>query len=395
MRLSEGPLMVLIVLLSMFAPLATDMFLPALDEMVVFFDTNESTMSMTMYMFMLFLAIGILFLGPVGDKHGRRNVLIASLAIFIIASVMCSIVTDIWFMIISRIIQAIGAGGSMATSVALIRDCFDGTRRKRVLAIVAVIGVLGPVVAPILGQVLIWTLGWQSTFWAPAIIAVFCVILTLMLPGDIPKERYTGSIVGAVGSVIPILKNRDFRRFSLMMNMVTFAILAYVSVSEYIYKDKGFGVGDMYSIYLAATMILGVLGMIIIGKVAPNLSNRGYLKLIFVLILTSVIILWTVARLDPILFLIGIVPIITVSSLNRSFGFNILLSQDVGNSGAISSVINFVTFMFATLGMIVVVNLPFDDYITSVAFCFTIYFAVYASLYVLMKVKGTGLKGLE
>lgn len=395
MRLSEGPLMVLIVLLSMFAPLATDMFLPALDEMVVFFDTNESTMSMTMYMFMLFLAIGILFLGPVGDKHGRRNVLIASLAIFIIASVMCSIVTDIWFMIISRIIQAIGAGGSMATSVALIRDCFDGTRRKRVLAIVAVIGVLGPVVAPILGQVLIWTLGWQSTFWAPAIIAVFCVILTLMLPGDIPKERYTGSIVGAVGSVIPILKNRDFRRFSLMMNMVTFAILAYVSVSEYIYKDKGFGVGDMYSIYLAATMILGVLGMIIIGKVAPNLSNRGYLKLIFVLILTSVIILWTVARLDPTLFLIGIVPIITVSSLNRSFGFNILLSQDVGNSGAISSVINFVTFMFATLGMIVVVNLPFDDYITSVAFCFTIYFAVYASLYVLMKVKGTGLKGLE
>ena len=66
MRLSDGMLMVLIVMLSIFAPLSTDMFLPALDEMVVYFDTDESTMSMTMYMFMLFLAIGILFLGPVG-----------------------------------------------------------------------------------------------------------------------------------------------------------------------------------------------------------------------------------------------------------------------------------------------------------------------------------------
>ncbi len=73
MRLSDGMLIVLIIMLSIFAPLATDMFLPALDEMVVFFDTNESTMSMTMYMFMLFLAIGILFLGPVGDKYGRRT----------------------------------------------------------------------------------------------------------------------------------------------------------------------------------------------------------------------------------------------------------------------------------------------------------------------------------
>lgn len=205
MKMPEGLLMVLIILLGIFAPISTDMFLPALDDMVVYFNTSESTLSMTMYMFMLFLAIGILFLGPVSDKYGRRNVLIGSMALYIVASVMCSIVDTIELMILSRILQSIGAGGGMATSVALIRDCFEGARRKKVLTFVAVIGVLGPVLAPIMGQVLIWVLDWKATFWAPAIVALVCLALGLMLPSNIPEKRYEGSIVGSVATVIPIL----------------------------------------------------------------------------------------------------------------------------------------------------------------------------------------------
>ena len=156
MKKPDGDLVLLIILLSMFAPLATDMFLPAMDEMVEFFGTDESTFSMTMYLFMLFLAIGVLLLGTVSDKYGRRPVLLGSLALFIVSSFLCSLVTSIETMIACRILQSIGAGGAMSISVALIRDCFDGERRSRVLAIVAVIGVLGPVLAPVIGQALIW-----------------------------------------------------------------------------------------------------------------------------------------------------------------------------------------------------------------------------------------------
>ena len=393
MRMPDGVLMVLIIMLGIFAPLSTDMFLPALDEMMVYFNTDEATLSMTMYMFMLFLAVGILFLGPVSDKYGRRNVLIGSLALYILASIACSIVDTIELMVVSRILQSIGAGGGMAISVALIRDCFDGERRAKVLTVVAVIGVLGPVLAPIMGQAVIWALDWKATFWAPGLVAAVCMLLAFLLPGDIPKERYKGSIMSSVGTVVPILKNGDFRRFTVMMTMVAFCILAYVSVSEYIYKDKGFGVGDLYSLYLAGAMIIGVLLMLVIEKVAKNISNRGHLKIQIVLIAIAVVITWTIGGMHPLLFLMGVVPIITVSSLSRSFGFNILLSQDVGNSGAISSVLNFTNFIFATLGMVVVVNLPFSNYITSVAFCFTLYLVVYLALWIRMSVKGTSLKG--
>ncbi len=395
MKMSDGLLIVLIILLGVFAPLSTDMFLPAMDEMVIYFGTSESVFSMTMYMFMLFLAIGILFLGPVSDKYGRRNVLLVSLALYIVASFLCSIVDSIELMVLSRIVQSIGAGGAMATSVALIRDCFDGERRAKVLTIVAVIGVLGPVIAPVLGQAIIWMMDWKATFWVPALVAGICVLLSLMLPANIPVERYKGSILGTVGTVLPILKNGDFRRFTIMMNMITFCILAYVSVSEYIYKDKGFGVGDAYSLYLASAMILGVAIMLIVERFGKRLGNKGHITVMFAFILLGTAIMWTVGGMHPLLFLAGIVPIVAASSMARSFGFNILLNQDVGNSGAISSVLNFIHFIFATLGMIVVVNLPFDSYVTSVAFCFLIYLVVYTVLWALMRFRGTTLKGLE
>ena len=75
MRLGTGPLVVLILLLSMFGPLSTDMYLSALPQMVEDFGTTESTLNMSLYMFMLVLSFSILFLGPISDKYGRRRIL--------------------------------------------------------------------------------------------------------------------------------------------------------------------------------------------------------------------------------------------------------------------------------------------------------------------------------
>jgi DHA1 family bicyclomycin/chloramphenicol resistance-like MFS transporter len=125
------------------------------------------------------------------------------------------------------------------------------------------------------------------------------------------------------------------------------------------------------------------------------MSNKTHIAVMFALIVIATAILWLLGAESPLLFFAGIVPFIAASSIARSFGFNILLAQDVGNSGAISSVLNFIHFLFATAGMIVVVNLPFGSYIESVAFCFTLFLVVYAVLWAVMKIRGTSLKGLE
>ena len=81
MKLGTGPLMFLILIMSMFGPLSTDMYLSGLPQMVEDFSTNEATMNMSLYMFMLVLSFSILFMGPISDKYGRRRVLVITMAI--------------------------------------------------------------------------------------------------------------------------------------------------------------------------------------------------------------------------------------------------------------------------------------------------------------------------
>jgi len=81
-----------------------------------------------------------------------------------------------------------------------------------------------------------------------------------------------------------------------------------------------------------------------------------------------------------------------VSSSVRAIGFDILMSQDVGKSGAVSSILNFTTYMFGTLGM-VIASMPWDDYIHGVAFCAFGVLGLYVVLWSTIRIRGTRLTG--
>ena len=392
MRIPRVLLVAEIVVLGMFAPISIDLYLPALGEMVEFFGTTESVLNMTIYMFMFSMALGVLLLGPVSDKYGRRNVLVPSLVLYASMSLCCSFATSVESLILFRVLQAFGAGGGLATSFALVRDCFRGSERSRILAINSAIGVLGPVVSPSVGTVIIEAIDWQATFWIPALVALVCLVIGLLIPGDIPSERYSGSIIGSVHSLLPILGNLDFTRLTLMMTTLSLPVLGYVAVSSYIYQD-GFGVSRTeYSLYLAAVMIIGVMGMMVLRKVRDRVGNRGILVVFMSLLALTCLLLVTVSGNGPLFFMLAMAPVVIVSSSVRAIGFDILMSQDVGKSGAVSSILNFTTYMFGTLGM-VIASMPWDDYIHGVALCAFGVLVLYVVLWSTIRIRGTRLTG--
>ncbi len=111
--LSRSSLMVLIVILSLFGPLSTDMYLSGLPVMVDEFGTNETVMNITLYAFMLSMAVSTLFLGPISDKYGRRKTLLATMAIYIVSSFACCIAHSSWaaFMIAMIPVSAVAMVG--------------------------------------------------------------------------------------------------------------------------------------------------------------------------------------------------------------------------------------------------------------------------------------------
>lgn len=355
--------LVLIVLLSAFAPISTDMYLPALGQIVDELGTDESTLNMTLYAFMFVMAISILLMGPISDKYGRKKPLIACLIEYIVTMIACSFVTDVYMMILFRALQAIGAGGVLTISTAFIKDSYSGPIMGKVVNIVAIIGVIGPVIAPIAGSALIDSIGWRHTFTAPAIFALVCLAFTLFVTETLPSEqRVSGGLSKMLGGMKNISRNRSYMLFMVMFCMFNLPFMAYLSVSSYIYEGM-FGLsGSMYSILLAVTLFASVMVMVVITKVTSKTVSRKVLPLFLVMGLIGSILLILIGKTGWIAFLVSFLFIISASSTVRPWGMGILMRSCPGDNGTLSAMINFMFFMMGTVGM-VLSTLPWPTYV--------------------------------
>ena len=391
--MKKGPLLILVLLLSMFGPLSTDMYLSALPQMVEDFGTTEAVMNMSLYMFMLVLSFSLLFLGPISDKYGRRKVLLITMGIYVLSNAACCFVDDIWMFIALRMIQAFGSAGALVSAFALIKDCFEGTERGRTLSIVAILGILGPIMSPVIGTVLINAFGWHSTFIAPAAVAAACMILGAMVPSDLPVERLTGSVMESISRLSVVVKDKGFTMFMLMICIFTASQLAYISVSSYIYQDR-FGLSTTeYSLALGAACILA---LILSGAVRRlKVRNLTMVAIVFGMGVTSLLMMAFAAQYSWWLFLLSIVPCCSNTITARSFGFELLMNHHDGDNGSVSSVLNFNTFILAFVGMVVASSFPRDMFIYGIAAVLMFSCTAYAIMWILLKRADYPVKNLK
>jgi MFS family permease len=105
-----------------------------------FFNVSGDLTNLTLILFFLFFALGILFWGPLSDKYGRRPILLLGLSIYIVASVSCALSANITQLIISRILQASGGSAATAVATAMVKDVYSGRKREAVLSLVQIHG---------------------------------------------------------------------------------------------------------------------------------------------------------------------------------------------------------------------------------------------------------------
>ena len=113
----------------------------------------------------LIFASLLLTAGALGDRYDARRVFMAGLAVFTIASCACGFAPGLWSLQAARVLQGIGAAMLLPNSLAALNHTVtDGRRRMAAVSAWAAAGALGVAVGPVLGGVLVDTLGWRSIF---------------------------------------------------------------------------------------------------------------------------------------------------------------------------------------------------------------------------------------
>lgn len=363
-----GPfgLIALLVVTSIVTPLSLDMYTPAVPHMADHFSTDTGTVNFTLAGYFLFFAIGLLLFGPASDRYGRKPILVGGIVVYTAASALCAVSTDIWMLIGMRVAQALGAGAVSAISTAIVKDAIVPEKRETILSIVQVMFVIGPVLAPVLGALILQFADWRMTFWALSIIGVCCSVLALLYSETLQKEeRFTGSVIGSIAQLGTVAKDKGFSSFLAIVGLYNLPFMAYIAIGSYVYITF-FGLSELeYSYFFAIAALLTAAGPFIWLKASKYVSARRFTGILIIVALFAGAAMLALGEFSPFLFCATFLVFAMTEACVRPYSTNILLSQHENDTGAASSLINFVHTAIGCVGMVLAV-LPWPNYIVGV-----------------------------
>jgi DHA1 family bicyclomycin/chloramphenicol resistance-like MFS transporter len=202
-------------LLSAIGPFAIDMYLPALPAIGVALHADVHAVQMSLMAFFISFAISQIVYGPASDIFGRKPPLYVGIALFIVGSIGCALAPDIGWLIGFRFLQGLGGGAPIVVPRAIVRDLHTGAEATKLMALLMLVFSVSPILAPLIGSLVIDAAGWRAIFWVVTGIGALGLLLTaLALEETRPAEQRVRSDIASTLRAFALLL-RDARFMGL------------------------------------------------------------------------------------------------------------------------------------------------------------------------------------
>ena len=259
--------------LSAFGPLAIDFYLPGFPAMAQAFATDEKHNQLTLAVYFLGLSIGQLVYGPIADRFGRRLPLLVGVGLFTAASFACAFAPSLEWLIGARFVQALGGCAGMVLSRAIVSDKCDAVGSAKVFSQLMLVMGLAPILAPMLGGLLVNLYGWQAIFIVlTGFSALAALAVALGLPESLPANVPRQPLSGALRQYGRLLKDREFLGHALTGGIAMAGMFAYIAGSPFVFI-KLYGVPAEHYGWLFGS---NAAGFILVAQInARLLAKRG------------------------------------------------------------------------------------------------------------------------
>jgi len=178
----------------------------ALPTLVRTFDTNFAVVQWVVLVYLLTVTILMLGMGRLGDMVGKKPLYAAGVVVFTIGSGLCGLAPTVYWLIASRVLQAVGASAMMALGTAIITEAFPPSERGKALGIGGTMVSIGIVAGPVLGGFILNALSWNWIFFVNLPVGAVGLFMVLRFVPDIrPAGRQTFDFLGAGALCISLL----------------------------------------------------------------------------------------------------------------------------------------------------------------------------------------------
>lgn len=276
--MKEKIFILILAFLSAIAPLATDMYLPALSAVQQSFNTSEFYTQLSIASFFVAFAFGQLIYGPLSDVYGRKLPIIAGMLIFIISSFLCFLVDNIYTFIALRFLQAFGGCAGVVVARAIVRDCFDKQKAIEVFSLMMICSSVAPMISPSIGGMLLKYFSWQSIFVTLFIIGIVLLLLCIFYIKESNNDRIKFSFFNIYQAYKVTMSRAGFLVYVVCSSLVMSSMFAYIAGSSFVFVDV-FGVSSQtYALIFGANS----LGFMIAARLNIYFTNKfGVDKIVF------------------------------------------------------------------------------------------------------------------
>lgn len=286
----------------MLTALGIDIMLPALGELRHHFDLDpNSTATSNIIVFFFMGQVAQLVFGICSDRFGRLAILRTGFPLYIIGGLVATYAHSLELMCAARFVAGMGASAVFTTTIAGVRDRFEGDQMARIMSLILTIFLFTPIFAPFLGMLILSIGSWQMVFLTAPLFGLLVFVWSFRLEESLPAAQRTRlnwkSLRNSIGQVAG---NRTFLRYTIITTLLFSALSSYVSSSERL-------VGEVYGQPALFPWIFAAIGMGM--SVCTLINSRLSVRLGARRAIRSLLLVYTIVA--------GILLLITLMSNNQ------------------------------------------------------------------------------
>lgn len=283
--------------------MATDIFVPSLPQISLFFGVSEAMVQLTISLNLVGIAISGLIYGPMSDVYGRRPVILFGLTLFGVASFLCCFTTNIYTLILIRFLQGVGAGVSLVVGLASICDAYSSAHCAKILSRLGMVVALSPGLAPILGGIIAASYDWHMVFWVVTATAFIILVIFILkfpetrIPINHPRQELSFKNIGK--AYARLFKNPRFLGYAFIQVITIFWLWGDLANLPFLYIDGMKLPMEHYGYFMAFGVGIFMLGSSINQRYVLKKEARSLLCFGLILpVISGITLILTYGMID-------------------------------------------------------------------------------------------------
>lgn len=271
-------LFITILIMEVLAGAEVDLFVPSFLDLQDTFNLSTFKVEFLLGINLIAHCVTSLIVGNLGDRFGRRVIIIIGLIIFIVGSIFCVFGLNYYMLLFGRFLQGIGISGVAVLGYVVLADLYSVKQQQKMMGTLNGAITLAMAFAPVVGSYVNFLLSWRGNFAILLIFGIFCLITGVLF---IPKGQINYNISISLKGYSVVFKSRKAVYHIVTMLFIIQGYWVFIAIAPILYmrdlgvsiQQFGFYQGAMAAVFSAVSFSSGYL--------LKNFGQKNVFSLVF------------------------------------------------------------------------------------------------------------------